>query len=35
LLDARFARVWQGVLPREIGGDVLPDASFLAAYRVA
>ena len=35
LLDARFARVWQGALPQEIGGDVLPDASFLAAYRLA
>jgi len=35
LLDARFTRTWQDVLPPEIGGDVLPDASFVAAYRVA
>jgi SAM-dependent methyltransferase len=34
LLDARFTRVWSGALPREIGGDVLPDASYLAAYRL-
>ena len=34
LLAAQFARTWQGVLPREVGGDVLPDASFLAAYRL-
>jgi len=34
MLDARFTRVWNGVLPRDIGGDVLPDASFIAAYRL-
>jgi SAM-dependent methyltransferase len=34
LLDAHFARVWQGALPRDIGGDVLPEASYLAAYRL-
>jgi SAM-dependent methyltransferase len=33
LLARAFEPVWQGRLPREIGGDVLPDASFLAAYR--
>ena len=32
-LDALFTRTWSGMLPRAIGGDVLPDASFLAAYR--
>lgn len=35
LLAARFTPVWQGALPHEIGGDVLPEASFLAAYRSA
>jgi SAM-dependent methyltransferase len=33
LLARSFDPVWQGTLPREIGGDVLPDASFLAVYR--
>ncbi len=33
LLERVFQPVWQGRLPREIGGDVLPDASYLAAYR--
>ena len=32
-LARAFEPVWQGRLPREVGGDVLPDASFLAAYR--
>jgi len=32
-LDALFTRSWRGTLPAAIGGDVLPDASFLAAYR--
>lgn len=35
LLDGQFTRVWQGTLPATIGGDVLPEASFLAAYRLA
>jgi SAM-dependent methyltransferase len=34
LLAAQFTRTWQGVLPPDVGGDVLPDASFLAAYRL-
>lgn len=33
LLARSFEPAWQGSLPREIGGDVLPDASYLAAYR--
>ncbi len=33
LLDAAFDPVWRGRLPPEIGGEVLPDASFLATYR--
>jgi SAM-dependent methyltransferase len=32
-LDALFARTWRGALPPVVGGDVLPDASFVAAYR--
>jgi len=33
MLDAAFDPVWRGRLPPEIGGEVLPDASFLATYR--
>ena len=32
LLANAFALQWRGSLPPEIGGDVLPQASFLAAY---
>ena len=32
-LDALFTRTWRGTLPAVVGGDVLPDASFVAAYR--
>ena len=32
ILATRFAPQWRGTLPPEIGGDVLPGASFLAAY---
>lgn len=35
LLDDAFEPIWRGALPQEIGGDVLPGASFLAAYRRA
>jgi SAM-dependent methyltransferase len=33
VLDTAFERLWDGRLPPDIGGDVLPDASFIAAYR--
>ena len=33
LLEREFACAWRGALPPEIGGDALPRASFLAAYR--
>ena len=33
LLARSFVPAWRGTLPPEIGGDVLPHASFLAAYR--
>jgi SAM-dependent methyltransferase len=33
LLAPPFEPLWHGRLPREIGGDVLPEASWLAAYR--
>ena len=33
LLARNFDPAWRGALPPEIGGDVLPAASFLAAYR--
>ena len=32
LLARSFVPAWRGALPPEIGGDVLPGASFLAAY---
>jgi SAM-dependent methyltransferase len=32
LLAQGFTPTWRGALPAEIGGDVLPQASFLAAY---
>ena len=32
MLAASFSPKWRGTLSREIGGDVLPDASFIAAY---
>lgn len=35
LLARAFTPTWRGALPRDIGGDVLPDASYLAAYRRA
>ena len=35
LLDAAFERRWQATLPPDIGGSVLPEASFVAAYRLA
>jgi SAM-dependent methyltransferase len=35
MLAERFAPLWQGALPPDIGGDVLPQASFLAAYMKA
>lgn len=33
LLARSFVPAWRGALPPEIGGDVLPGASFLGAYR--
>jgi len=33
LLATHFEPRWRGTLPAEIGGEVLPQASFLAAYR--
>jgi SAM-dependent methyltransferase len=33
LIAGAFQPLWQGKLPREVGGDVLPDASYVAAYR--
>jgi SAM-dependent methyltransferase len=33
LLARSFVPAWRGELPPEIGGDVLPGASFLGAYR--
>lgn len=33
LLAQTFTPSWRGALPGDIGGDVLPQASFLAAYR--
>ena len=33
MLASAFEETWSGTLPHEIGGDVLPAASFLAAYR--
>ena len=35
LLARAFTPVWRGTLPPEIGGDVLPGASFLGTYRTA
>jgi hypothetical protein len=35
LLAQAFAPMWRGGLPAEIGGDVLPQASYLAAYTKA
>lgn len=32
MLTQVFTAAWRGALPAEIGGDVLPQASFLAAY---
>jgi SAM-dependent methyltransferase len=33
LLARSFVPAWRGTLPPEIGGDVLPQVSFLGAYR--
>jgi cyclopropane fatty-acyl-phospholipid synthase-like methyltransferase len=33
MLASAFEEMWTGTLPQAIGGDVLPAASFLAAYR--
>jgi SAM-dependent methyltransferase len=33
MLRGAFTEEWSGALPQAIGGDVLPGASFLAAYR--
>ena len=33
LLMSEFEPAWRGALPAEIGGETLPQASFLAAYR--
>jgi SAM-dependent methyltransferase len=33
ILGGAFEETWSGALPQSIGGDVLPAASFLAAYR--
>jgi SAM-dependent methyltransferase len=34
-LNANFTPLWRGRLPDDVGGDVLPSASYLAAYRRA
>jgi SAM-dependent methyltransferase len=35
LLEREFELAWRGALPADVGGDTLPQASFLAAYRNA
>jgi hypothetical protein len=35
LLASAFTPAWRGALPADIGGDVLPQASFLGAYTKA
>jgi SAM-dependent methyltransferase len=33
MLATEFEETWSGTLPQDVGGDALPAASFLAAYR--